>query len=97
MSTFLYFFPTFPFCRTMYHMAIDCAFENCISDIGMINDEMVSCLIAIYSEAVIYLVLALYLYQVVPQTYGVPKHPLFFLRKLFGKTNFLARMIYGTQ
>lgn len=33
-----------------------------------------------YVEAVVFMLLALYLNQVVPQTYGVPKHPLFLCR-----------------
>jgi hypothetical protein len=35
--------------------------------------EMIWCLISLYLSAVFYMALALYLYQVVPQTYGVPK------------------------
>lgn len=37
------------------------------------NSEMTKCLVMLYVSAVVYMVLALYLYQVVPQTYGVPK------------------------
>lgn len=62
MSWFLYIFPTFPFCRVMYHMAIDCAFSSCISELKNVNEEMIHCIVAIYVEAIIYLVLALYLY-----------------------------------
>ena len=42
------------------------------------------------------MVLALYLYQVVPQTYGVPKHPLFFLRRK-GKKTFIEELIFGSS
>lgn len=37
------------------------------------DNEMFGCLIALYVQAIVYLILALYLYEVVPQTYGVPK------------------------
>lgn len=37
------------------------------------NSEINRCLVFLYLFAAIYLVLALYLYQVVPQTYGVSK------------------------
>jgi len=36
----------------------------------------------IYFNAIFFLVLAVYLYQVVPQSYGVAKHPCFCLKKL---------------
>ena len=35
--------------------------------------EMTWCLVMLYLSAAVYMALALYLYQVVPQTYGVPK------------------------
>jgi ABC-type glutathione transport system ATPase component len=39
----------------------------------------VGCIVALYVDSFLYLILAIYLNEVVPQTYGVPKHPLFFL------------------
>jgi hypothetical protein len=95
MSWWLYPFPTFPFCRIMYHMAMDCAYIGCTRSMFKMKDEAYYCVIAIYLEAVIYLVLALYLYQVIPQTYGVPKHPLYFLKKYVNKKSKLYSIIYG--
>jgi len=41
----------------------------------------------LYASSVVYLLLALYLNQVVPQTYGVPKHPLFPIEGLIKRIN----------
>lgn len=62
MSWFLYPFPTFPFCRVMYHMAMDCAYGTCIQDMSKMHPEAINCIIAIYIEAFVYMILALYLY-----------------------------------
>jgi hypothetical protein len=42
------------------------------------------------------MVLALYLCEVVPSTYGVPKHWLFCLKK-YKKSNRLVRFMYGKK
>lgn len=78
----------------MYHMAMECAYGSCFKSIFTLPDEMNRCLIVLYVQIVVYLILALYLYQVVPQTYGVHKHPLFFLKK-YRKTNPLVRILFS--
>ena len=50
------------------------------------DQETYQCLIAIYAGALVYFVLAIYLNQVVPSVYGVPKHPLFCLRRFIKST-----------
>jgi hypothetical protein len=66
MEWFLYPFPTFPFCRVMYQIAMDCAFQKCFKSVWAMDEESKRCIIALYVEAVVYLVLALYLYYVIP-------------------------------
>lgn len=48
-------------------------------------------------EAVIYLLLALYMYEIVPQTYGVAKHPCFCLKRKGHKKGFLLKLIFGSK
>jgi len=82
MPPLLYLFPTFPFCRVIFLSAMECAYSNCFGSTEFIPDEIVRCIWALAIHAVVLLVLALYLYQVIPQTYGVPKHPCFCLKKI---------------
>lgn len=42
---------------------------------------------ALYVTAFVYMVLALYLNQIVPQQFGVAKHPLFFLEGIIERVN----------
>lgn len=42
-----------------------------------------------------YMVLAIYLNQIVPSVYGVPKHPLFCLRRFLNKKSTLYKAVYG--
>ena len=54
-------------------MCKECAYTICIGNFADMPPELARCLFFLYAFFVIYLVLALYLYQVVPQTYGVAK------------------------
>ena len=91
MEWFAYILPNFPYVRMFYNMALDCAYSTCYTDIANIDDETYRCLIAIYVGAACYLAIAIYLNEVVPQPYGVPKHPLFCLRR------FLPAKVYGSN
>mmetsp|Transcript_30150 Transcript_30150/g.29445 ORF Transcript_30150/g.29445 Transcript_30150/m.29445 type:complete len:447 (+) Transcript_30150:387-1727(+) len=66
MDWFLYFFPTFTFCRSIYLLCLECAYYNCVGSIASIPPECINTIIFLYLSAVVYLVLAMYLYQVVP-------------------------------
>lgn len=71
----------FSFARGVYIMVTDCSlYYQCLSltDIES-GDEMYGVLISLWLTAFFYTVLALYLDQVLPSQFGVPKHPLFFL------------------
>jgi ABC-type multidrug transport system ATPase subunit len=73
MDWFLMPIPSFTFSRLIYFVSQKCGYEHCMTGFGEMNREMTTCLIMLYVSAVVYMILALYLYQVVPQTYGVPK------------------------
>jgi hypothetical protein len=82
-NPFLRIIPNFPFSRAIYLMAHKCSNRGgCFEEFNQLDAELVSAIQAIYFDAFFYLIAAMYLYQVVPQSYGVPKHPCFCLKKL---------------
>lgn len=95
MEAFAYLIPSFPYMRMFYNMALDCAYSTCYQSISSVDQETFNCLIAIYAGALVYFVLAIYLNQVVPSVYGVPKHPLFCLRRFFRPKSTLYKAVYG--
>lgn len=66
MDWFLYVLPSFTFSRLIYFVSIRCGYVYCLSGFHDFNTEMTWCLIMLYVMSAVYLVLALYLYQVVP-------------------------------
>lgn len=73
------YYPTAPFVRANHLLLDQCAWNSCYGEFGLVVDEFHEMCFILFLNAVAYAVLALYLNQVVPQTYGVAKHPLFFL------------------
>jgi len=73
-------YPPIAFCRLVYDLCNRCASNKCIPSFDDLTPEMWACLASLYIGAVVYLLLGLYLEQVLPQEYGVPKHPLFFIK-----------------
>eukprot|EP01117_Protostelium_nocturnum_P007430 TRINITY_DN2658_c0_g1_i1.p1 TRINITY_DN2658_c0_g1~~TRINITY_DN2658_c0_g1_i1.p1 ORF type:complete len:1127 (+),score=257.54 TRINITY_DN2658_c0_g1_i1:1736-5116(+) len=76
--------PQFAFIRAIYLMSYRCNSQtlcygmfHSFSDI--FNTELGRCLLFLFVDAIIYMVVAIYLEAVLPRDYGVPKHPLFFL------------------
>ena len=82
-----YPFPMFPYTRICFIMSDLCTWARCVSSWSEYPDEVFACLKALYYDAFYLMIIAMYLNQVMPQKYGVPKHPLFFLEK-FIKRNF---------
>ena len=66
MDLIFYLVPNFTFARTYFHMSSQCAYTACIYNFYDLPREMAACLIALYVTSIVYLLLALYLYQVVP-------------------------------
>eukprot|EP01103_Thecamoeba_quadrilineata_P015557 TRINITY_DN4957_c0_g2_i1.p1 TRINITY_DN4957_c0_g2~~TRINITY_DN4957_c0_g2_i1.p1 ORF type:complete len:1851 (-),score=296.09 TRINITY_DN4957_c0_g2_i1:13-5565(-) len=75
-------YPQFPFTRGLYLMSMACTQISCYGEIGTYDGELVGILIALYVDAVFYMLFALYLDEVLPREFGVPKEPLFFARPL---------------
>ena len=76
-------YPPIAFCRLVYDFCTRCANSSCVSGFGDLTTEMWISLSALYVGAIFFLLIGLYLEQVWPQEYGVPKHPLFFIKGCF--------------
>ena len=63
----------------MYLLCNACSNNLCYKTFDVIPEEINSCFWVLYFGALIFLVLGIYLHEVVPQEYGIRKHPLFFL------------------
>ena len=82
LPTWLYAVPLFGLVRFLYLGSFECiAKVHCISDphVLLAPGEIRTAVLSLYIDAVVYLVLALYLDQILPRPYGVAKHPLWFL------------------
>jgi len=84
---YMRFYPPLAFSRILYNLGNQCSSLQCARGLSDISEETWSCIILLYVGAVIYLVLGLYLDAILPQEFGVPKHPLFFLDRFrnYGK------------
>jgi hypothetical protein len=65
----------------------NCAWRECISNIKYMPSEIIFLLKVLYTEAAVIMILAIYLSQVIPQQYGVTKHPLFPLEGIIKMLN----------
>jgi ABC-type multidrug transport system ATPase subunit len=63
----------------LYLLADQCAWNECVSGFQDVDPEVIKCLVQLYLNAIVYFIIGVYLEQVVPSTFGVPRHPLFFL------------------
>jgi ABC-type multidrug transport system ATPase subunit len=82
VTWWLLLYPTFPYTRFFFYLATACGYSSCISSFSELPDEAKTCLWVMYVEAVVFMLLALYLQQVVPQTFGVAKHPFFLCKAM---------------
>lgn len=85
MPAWLLFYPTFNICRILYYLTIKCGYEVCIGSFSGLSDELVTCLIVLFITPFIYMFLGMYFYEVLPQQFGVRKHPLFCVKKICKK------------
>ena len=80
---FYFFYAPFACYRGLYLIGVSCFAMECITwDQVEVGSQMFYILLFLYIDMIIYFVLALYLDQVLPSEYGVPKHPLFFMDPL---------------
>jgi hypothetical protein len=83
----MHLYPTFTITRIIYYLTLKCGYETCISNLATIDPELTTCLVMLFITPWIYMILGMYFYEVLPQQFGVRKHPLFFLRFCKRKKN----------
>ena len=81
----LLLYPSFNICRIFYFLTIKCGYSSCISDISYLDPELRLCLIVLFITPFIYSLLGIYFYEIIPQQFGVKKHPFFCLKGIFKK------------
>ena len=89
----LLFYPTFNVCRIFYHLTMKCGYEKCIGSFSEMPDELVTCLWVLFLTGFIYIFIGIYLYEVIPQQFGVRKHPLFCIKRLCEKSTKKSKII----
>ena len=92
------YYPSFNFVRAVFTLSHLCAWDSCIEYLEDAPSEVIEVTKCLYYNAVFYLIIALYLNEVVPQTYGIPKHPLFFMEgfiKTYAPS--LYKQIFGDE
>ena len=89
----LLFYPTFNVCRIFYHLTMKCGYEKCIGSFSEMPDELVTCLWVLFLTGFIYIFIGIYLYEVIPQQFGVRKHPLFCIKRLFDNSKKKSKII----
>ena len=77
----LLMYPTFALCRVFYYMTLRCGFERCIDNLSDVNDEMIICFVLLFVMGFVFLFLGIYLYEIIPQEFGVRKSPRFCCKK----------------
>lgn len=70
-----------PYARIFYVLGEECGWNKCWSHWSQITPEIFTLVKVLYFDAFFFLVLAIYMNEVYPQQYGIPKHPLFFMEQ----------------
>ena len=81
MPNYIIWYPHFAFTRSIYILSNNCGYYKCVESMSEVSSELAKCIIIMYVVGVVTLVLALYLNEIMPREFGVPRHPLFCIRK----------------
>ena len=81
MPNYLIWYPHFAFTRSIYILSYNCGYYKCVESMSEMSDEFVKCVVLLYVTGVVTLVLALYLNEILPREFGVPRHPLFCIKR----------------
>ena len=73
----LQMFPPFAFVRLFYLMMMECSNGDCFFDITNISQEMKNCIVFLYVGFLLFFLLGAYLFEVIPQQFGVSRSPFF--------------------
>jgi len=94
LPTWLLIWPQFGFTRGIFLMNNNCATTLVCYQLNHLvwGDELLACIISLYLCALVYFILYRYFDLVIPQEFGIPKHPLFFLQP-FCKSCFIPSKV----
>ena len=81
MPWYILLYPHFALTRAIYNLSYNCGYYKCVESFSEVSSELSGCLASLYLVGITILLASIYLNEVVPKEYGVPKHPLFCLRK----------------
>ena len=87
--------PPFVFTRSLYLLCDSCCWDQCYGDYNLAPQEFHDMSFWMIFDATVLLIAAIYLNQVVPQEFGVPKHPLFLFDNLIRQSPSLHKYIFG--
>jgi hypothetical protein len=73
----LLLYPGLNITRIFFILTTRCSDDNCVTSLSMMDEELINCVIFLYIMAIVYTILGLYLYEILPQQYGVRKRLLF--------------------
>lgn len=65
--------PTFSFNRLFYLMFTYCSMDQCIANLDSLTSEMWRCIGVLYGSWILFSLIGMYLFEVVPQQYGVSR------------------------
>ena len=71
------FFPTYAICRIFYYFSFNCGCNSCIEKFEGINSELRHALLYMMIGSIFFIILGIYLNEVLPKKYGILKNPLF--------------------
>lgn len=78
-------YPQFAICRALYILSFNCAYYKCVDSVSEMPYELIECCAAMFIVGSAFCLLAIYLNEIMPKTYGVPRHPLFCIRRKSSK------------
>lgn len=67
LPLFFQLYPTFAFDRMFYLMFTECSADRCFSSLSAVSEEGKKCIIVLYVSFIIFQLLGMYLYEVIPQ------------------------------
>ncbi len=65
--------PTIAFNRIFYLMFINCSNDHCLTTLESLPVELVRCIVIVYATALVFMLVGMYLHEVVPQEFGISK------------------------
>lgn len=80
--------PPFAFVRSYYLMMMECSKGDCFYDMGVLTTEIKQCIMFLYLGFIVFFLLGVYLFEVIPQEFGVRRSPLF---PIYGLINLFKR------